>query len=273
MSDYLKQFPGASDIKRQLEIAAEGLVNQYEENHYQDWNWFEDTLSYDNAVLPHALFVAGMTLDNQKYIGIAENTCQFLLENTFNGDLPAVPSSDSPNTTSRYSGQAGHFSFIGCNGWYEHGKMKAQFDQQPIEAASTVMMLEAAYEATQKSQFLSLQRKAFDWFLGENDLHIPIYDFRSKGCCDALTSGGVNINQGAESMLSFLLSLLIIVESYTIVDKIKVSETASLQQTNPVPLKITSVASLAEKTTNPLTPFSLGKALIQNDGTIEQAKP
>jgi glycosyltransferase involved in cell wall biosynthesis len=211
MSDYLKQFPGASDIKRQLEIAAEGLVTQYEENHHPDWHWFEDTLNYDNAVLPHAIFVAGLTLDNKKYISVAEKTCKFLLNNTFNGD---------------------HFSFIGCNGWYERGKIKAQFDQQPIEAVGTVMMLGAAYDATQKSDFLTLQRKAFDWFLGENDLHIPLYDFRTKGCCDAITSGGVNINQGAESMLSFLLSLLIIVESYTIVDKIKVSETASLQQTN-----------------------------------------
>ncbi len=211
MSDYLRQFPGASDIKRQLEIAADSLITQYEENHYPDWQWFEDILNYDNAALPHALFAAGMTLDNKKYISVAERTCKFLLENTFDGD---------------------RFSFIGCDGWYERGRIKVQFDQQPIEAAGTVLMLGAAYDATQDSRFLTLQRKAFDWFLGENDLHSPLYDFRTKGCCDALTSGGVNINQGAESMLSFLLSLLAIVESYTIVDKIKVSETAALQQTN-----------------------------------------
>ena len=84
-----------------------------------------------------------------------------------------------------------------------------------------VMMLRPAYDATQNSRYLTLQRKAFDWFLGENDLHIPLYDFRTKGCCDALIAGGVNSNQGAESMLSFLLSLLAIVESYAIVDKIE----------------------------------------------------
>jgi len=211
MSDYLKQFPGASDTKRQLEIAADGLVAQYEENHYPDWQWFEDVLTYDNAVLPYSLFVAGSTLENKKYISVAEKTCEFLLKNTFNGD---------------------HFSFVGCNGWYERGGTKAQFDQQPIEAASSVLMLGAAYDATQDSRFLTLQRKAFDWFLGENDLHIQLYDFRTKGCYDGLTSGGVNINQGAESILSFLLSLLTIVESYTIVDKIKVSKTTALQQTD-----------------------------------------
>jgi glycosyltransferase involved in cell wall biosynthesis len=211
MSDYLKQFPGASDTKRQLEIAADGLVTQYEENHYSDWNWFEDVLTYDNAALPYSLFVAGSTLENKKYISVAEKTCEFLLKNTFNGD---------------------HFSFVGCNGWYERGGTKAQFDQQPIEAAGSVLMLGAAYDATQDSRFVTLQRKAFDWFLGENDLHIPLYDFRTKGCYDGLTSGGVNINQGAESILSFLLSLLTILESYTIVDKIKVSKTAALQQTD-----------------------------------------
>jgi glycosyltransferase involved in cell wall biosynthesis len=198
MSDYLKQFPGASDIKRQLELAADGLIAQYEENHLSDWVWFEDMLTYDNAVLPHALFVAGLTSENKKYVEVAEKTCQFLLDKTFNGT---------------------HFSFVGCKGWYKHGGTKAAFDQQPIEAAGTVMMLRAAYDATQNGRFLTLQRKAFDWFLGENDLHIPLYDFRTKGCYDGLMAGGVNINQGAESLLSFMLGLLAIVESYTIAEK------------------------------------------------------
>jgi len=198
MCDYLKQFPGASDIKRELELAAEGLVKQYEENTYPDWDWFEDILTYDNAVLPHALFVAGQTLDSQRYVEVAEKTADFLLENTFEGD---------------------HFSFIGCNGWYERGKARASFDQQPIEAAGTVMMLRAAYDVTKEAKFLTLQRKAFDWFLGANDLRIPLYDFRTKGCGDGLMPGSINGNQGAESTLSFILSLLAIIESYAIVDK------------------------------------------------------
>ena len=199
MSDYLKQFPGASDIKRQLTIAADSLTALYEKNSRPDWQWFEDALIYDNAILPYALFITGMTFGNKKYTTVAEKTCEFLLANTFNGN---------------------HFSFIGCNGWYKRGQTKAQFDQQPIEAAGTVMMLRAAYDATGDSRFLTLQRKAFGWFLGENDLHIPLYDFSTKGCNDSLMQGGVNINQGAESTLSFLLSLLAVVESYTEVDKI-----------------------------------------------------
>ena len=219
MSDYLKQFPGASDIKRQLEIVADGLVIQYEENSQPDWQWFEDALIYDNAILPYALFVAGSTLGD-KYVKVAERTCEFLLGNTFNGS---------------------HFSFVGNKGWYERGRTKAAFDQQPIEVASTVMMLRAAYDATQDKRFLTLKRKAFDWFLGENDLHIPVYDFRTKGSCDALIPGGVNVNQGAESTLSFLSSLLAIVESYAIVEKVEETKEVSLPRgagfKRPVPIK------------------------------------
>ena len=230
MSDYLKQFPGASDIKRQLEITANGLVTQYEESSYPDWPWFEDVLTYDNAVFPHALFVTSLTFDNPKYLEIAEKTCEFLLANTFNGDL---------------------FSFIGCRGWYERGGTRAAFDQQPIEAASTVMMLRAAYDATQNDRFLTLQRKAFDWFLGQNDLHIPLYDFRTKGCNDGLLRDGVNTNQGAESTLSFLLSLLAIVESYAIVDKIQARKGLSLREakvTDKITQKPPPIKSIAAKT-------------------------
>ena len=221
MSDYLKQFPGASDIKRQLEITADGLVAQYEENSHPDWQWFEDTLTYDNAVLPHALFAAGL-ISGDKYIQVAKKSCEFLLENTFNGE---------------------HFSFVGCNGWYERGRTKAEFDQQPIEAASTVMMLRAAYDAAQNNRFLTLQRKAFDWFLGENDLHIPVYNFRTKGCYDGLLPGGVNSNQGAESMLSFLLSLLAVVESYAVVDKIAGGADVSQKRTTLPPATLTEQAT------------------------------
>jgi glycosyltransferase involved in cell wall biosynthesis len=222
MSDYLKQFPGASDIKRQLEIAAAELMAQYNENSFPDWQWFEDALTCDNAILPYAMFVAGLTFENEKYIEVAEKTCEFLLANTFNGD---------------------HFSFVGCNGWYERGKTKAAFDQQPIEVASTVMMLRAAYDATEDSRYLTLQRKAFDWFLGENDLHIPVYDFRTKGCCDGLMADGVNLNQGAESILSFLLSQLAIVESYVILDKIATIADSSRQQRTKEPSPIKSISA------------------------------
>lgn len=194
MADYLKQFPGASDIKRYMAIAADEIVAQFEANSSPDWEWFEDILTYDNAVLCHALYVAGMTASDDKYLEIAEKSCSFLLDNTYNNN---------------------HFSFIGCNGWYKRGGKRAKFDQQPLEVAGTVMMLRAAYDASGKGEFLRLQRRAFDWFLGENDIRTPVYDFRTKGSADGLERSGLNLNQGAESLLSFLLSLLSIIDSYS----------------------------------------------------------
>jgi glycosyltransferase involved in cell wall biosynthesis len=199
MCDYLRQFPGASDIKRQLELAADSLAAPYRAARQPDWDWFEADLSYDNPVLPHALFAAGRFLDNREYVDVALQTTDFLLENTFDGD---------------------HFSFIGSMGWYERGKRRATFDQQPVEAAAMVMLLRAAYDVTENPRFLGLQRTAFDWFLGTNDLHVPLYDFRTKGCSDGLMASGVNGNQGAESMVSFLLSLSAIIDSEAVVDKI-----------------------------------------------------
>ncbi len=213
MADYLRQFPGASDIKRQMELAADELVSKYQRQRHTDWHWFENVLTYDNAVLPHALFDAGMTLENNRYLDVARQSSDFLLANTFTGE---------------------HFSFVGCNGWYPRGRTRANFDQQPVEAAGTVLMLRAAHDATGDKKLLKLQRKAFDWFLGANDLHIPLYDFRTKGCCDALMAGGVNINQGAESILSFIQGLLSIVESYSILDRGKEVGTVPFEQADIV---------------------------------------
>ncbi|MHC4290630.1 MAG: glycosyltransferase family 4 protein [Planctomycetota bacterium] len=194
MRSYLSQFPGASDVKRHIHTAAEHLVHLFEKNSNEEWVWFENILSYDNAVMPHALFGAYVTTGNETYLEIATKTCEFLLETTFTGE---------------------HFSFVGCNGWYPKGGRKAQFDQQALEAVSTAMMLRGAYEATDNPNYLKMQKKAFDWFLGDNDLSIPVYDFRTKGCGDGLEKNSVNLNQGAESMISFLLALLSVIESYS----------------------------------------------------------
>lgn len=212
MRSYLKQFSGASDVKRHIQNAADYLVHLFDKSSADDWPWFENIITYDNAVLPHALFEAYMTTSNETFLEIATKTCDFLLETTFAED---------------------HFSFIGCNGWYPKGGTKAQFDQQALEAVSTAMMLRGAYEATDNPNYLKMQKKAFDWFLGDNDLSIPLYDFRTKGCCDGLERSGVNLNQGAESMLSFLLALLSVVESYEPQGTQKPDEKKSVSEAEP----------------------------------------
>jgi len=191
LAGYLKQFPDADDVKRCMAIAADSIVSRFEKNMKPDWPWFENILTYDNAMLPCAIFTAGISLHDKKYIEIAKKICDFVLKCTFTND---------------------HFSFVGCQGWFPRGGKKAQFDQQPIEAAGTILMLDAGYKATKDKKYLMLRQKAFNWFLGENDLGIPLYDSKSKGCGDGLGKGGVSANQGAESTLSFLLGLLTMCE-------------------------------------------------------------
>ena len=215
MADYLKQFPGASEIKRKLEFAAEKLVSLYNQNSSDDWQWFENKMSYDNAIFPYALFVADRTLGD-KYKEVADKACRFLLSQTYDGS---------------------HFSFIGSEGWFPKGGSKAKFDQQPIEVASTCLMLKAAFEASGDKDYLRLQKKAFDWFLGDNDLGLAVYDFITKGCHDGLMECGINQNEGAESILSFLLSLLTISENLTSADRTKENEITNLMELDEKPLE------------------------------------
>jgi len=237
MCDYLKQFPGASDIKRQLELAADHLVSQYHEARQADWEWFEDGLCYDNGVVPHALLATAVTLENGKYAEVAMKTTEFLLDHTFDGD---------------------HFSLIGSQGWYPRGGARATFDQQPIDAAATVMMLRAAYDVTRDRRFLSLQQTAFDWFLGTNDLRIPLYDFRTKGCSDGLMADGLNGNQGAESMISFLLSLLTVLDTCALPDGTQAEKNAAW-------LNVPLLEAIAKTPGNIQTAVD-GKAAAQNRG-------
>jgi len=191
LAGYLKRFPDAEDVKCCMATAANLIVSRFEKNMRPDWPWFENILTYDNAMLPCALFVAGRILKNKKYLQVAQQACDFLLANTYAGK---------------------HFSFVGCQGWFPRRGKKAQFDQQPIEAAGTILMLDAGYKATKNKKYLMLRQKAFNWFLGENDLGIPLYDSKSKGCGDGLGAEGISLNQGAESTISFLLGLLTMCE-------------------------------------------------------------
>ncbi|MBU1909576.1 MAG: hypothetical protein KJ726_05995, partial [Verrucomicrobia bacterium] len=105
--------------------------------------------------------------------------------------------------------ESGHFMPIGTNGWYERGGTKARFDQQPIEAYTMVDACFAAYRMTRDERWLGSAQKAFDWFLGRNDLQVSLYDYNSGGCFDGLHPDRVNRNQGAESTVVWQLSLIL----------------------------------------------------------------
>jgi hypothetical protein len=184
---YLQRFSGARVASQVRDALTERLIECLDKSTTADWPWFEDILTYDNAKLPHALLASGRSSGNARAVSLGLQALHWLVEEQ-----------KSP---------AGYFRPIGCNGFYPRNHEKAQFDQQPIEAHATVSACIEAYHAADDPFWLQETRLAFEWFLGGNDLGLDLYDAKSGGCCDGLQEDRVNLNQGAESTLAFLLAL------------------------------------------------------------------
>ena len=152
-----------------------------------DWAWFEDGLSYDNAKLAHALIVSGCATGQKRVYQRGIQALRWLVD---------VQTS-----------QHGQLRPIGSNGFYRRNGARADFDQQPIEAHATISACLEAYRATFDPWWYEQAQRAFDWFLGWNDLGEELYCPQTGGCRDGLHVDRSNENQGAESMLAFLLSL------------------------------------------------------------------
>ncbi|MCS7261304.1 MAG: glycosyl transferase family 1, partial [Anaerolineae bacterium] len=153
-----------------------------------DWPWCEEIVSYSNAHLAQALLLWGMSTDREEIVQQALRSLEWLTE------IQCAPE--------------GHFVPIGNHGFYRRGGERARFDQQPIEAHAMVSACLTAYRATGDDRWYTEARRAFEWFLGRNDLRLPLYDPVSGGCRDGLHPDRANENQGAEATLSFLLSLM-----------------------------------------------------------------
>ena len=205
LDDYLGRFGGdrsAGSVQRAL---AEKLAELYQTHSSPDWPWFEPVLSYCNAKLPHALIVTGESLGRAELTDIGLAALEWLIQQQTHSD---------------------HLTFIGNHGFYPQGGVRATFDQQPIEAHAHISACLAAYRVTGRARYLDEATRAFEWFLGENDLGLPLYDPRTGGCRDGLHPDRVNQNQGAESTLAFLLSLL---ELRLDVARVPLLETAELE--------------------------------------------
>ncbi len=169
-------------------LAARRLVESYQRSMRQDWPWFESRMTYANAVLPHALFLAGRRWPTESFLATAEASFAFL---------------DRATTADEV------FWPIGNNGWYPHGEEKALYDQQPVEAITMADAALAAFYALNDTRYLATFRRAHGWFHGENSLRLPVGEIRAGACCDGLQPSSVNRNQGAESTLAFLCSELL----------------------------------------------------------------
>jgi hypothetical protein len=169
------------------ELLAAKLMQRYADAASEDWHWFEDVVSYANAKLPQALILAGRTLNNSAMLETGLKSLRWLVK---------------LQTTA-----GGCFRPIGSNGFYPRGRERAQFDQQPIEAQTTVSACIEAYHATGDEFWLGETWRAFEWFLGQNDLGLALYDPGTGGCHDGLHIDRVSQNEGAESTLAFLIAL------------------------------------------------------------------
>ena len=190
INEYLQRFAGDRRVSQAREELAGRLLALYQDRRADEWRWYEDSLSYCNAALPQALLMCGQSIPNKAMTEAGIESLSWLSE---------LQNSDK---------DGGHFVPLGSNGFYRRGGVRARFDQQPVEAQGMVSACLEAFRVTGDKRWRREARRAFDWFLGRNDLNLPIYDPTTGGCRDGLHPDRANENQGAESSLAFLQSLL-----------------------------------------------------------------
>jgi hypothetical protein len=181
--------------------AAQRLVECYQRSVRPQWQWFESRMTYANAVLPHALFVAAQRWPKEAFLEIAQTSFAFL-DRATTAPLPSLLAGE--DRTEDRANEESIFWPVGNDGWYAHGEEKALYDQQPVEAVMMADAARAAFDAVGDEKYLAVARRANDWFHGRNSLGQPLADARWGACCDGLLPCGVNRNQGAESTLAYL---------------------------------------------------------------------
>jgi len=186
IEEYLTRFPGDRDAQKLSSILALRLMELHSANLSPEWNWFEDVLAYSNAKMAQALLIAGHRNSDLQMTSVSLGALGWLSE-------------------VQHCGQD-HFVPIGSQGFFRKGGERARFDQQPVEASGAVSACLEAYRATGDERWRTEAWSAFNWFLGDNDLQIALYDPTTGGCRDGLHPERVNKNQGAESTLAFLMA-------------------------------------------------------------------
>ena len=193
LTHFINAHPYDEHIKSQLDQLAEPLKAAYRANKEGHWNWFENKLTYDNAILPLALMYHYEISKDPESREIAFESLEYLTQKTL---------------------IKGYLNPVGNDGWlYKDGGEMAIYDQQAIETMGMVMVYFKAYEITRDLTYIKQMYLSYQWFLGENSLHIPLYDYETKGCADGLQTYGVNRNQGAESTLAYWISHLIVLKA------------------------------------------------------------
>jgi len=187
IDEYLRVLSGDEYVVKMRDMLTSRLLEQFIQSAHSDWHWFEDTLTHENARLAHALVANGTAPGQKTALDCGLHTLRWL--------------------TGVQTSERGHFRPIGNHGFYPRGGPRAHFNQQPIEVHAMVSACIEAYRATSNPVWYENAQRAFDWFLGGNDLGLELYSPDTGGCRDALLFDRLNPNESAESTLAFLLSL------------------------------------------------------------------
>lgn len=185
---YLERLGGDTQARRVRAALAERLQQRFTDHAGADWPWCEDVVTYDNAKLPHALILSGQWIPDPRMTEMGLRALEWLVDLQLQSD--------------------GNVSLIGNQGWIDRRGKRARFDQQPIEAMALIEACAEAHRCTHDVVWLERARAFLGWFLGSNDTQAVLYDYHTAGCRDGLHADGPNLNQGAESTLAWLVSLL-----------------------------------------------------------------
>ncbi len=161
---------------------AVSLADQYDHYTDGDWHWFEDSMTYCNAILPWAMILAYKVIRKDRFKRIGFESLKFLESKTFSN---------------------GYFKPVGCNGWLNKGEEPAAYDEQPVEACEAMLAYIYAYKISGNEELLGRAKTCFSWYCGKNSKNLSLIDFETGGCYDGVESDGLNLNQGAESVVSF----------------------------------------------------------------------
>jgi glycosyltransferase involved in cell wall biosynthesis len=188
IEQYLRAFDGDRNVQTAGRAIADRLLGLFRHIDQVEWPWCESRVTYSNARLPQALIATGTWTGDASMIATGIRALEWLM---------TIQRTDD-----------GYFAPIGTKGFFERGMKPAVFDQQPVDACATVSACMHAFRATGDHRWADHARRAFTWFLGQNQLQQALYDPLSGGCRDALHADRLNENEGAESTLSFLLALM-----------------------------------------------------------------
>lgn len=182
----LSHFDGKEE-KNLVRNMAQSLCRLYDKYRDNDWKWYENDVTYCNNILPWSLMLAHKVTGEKRFLDIACESLEFLGKVSFKN---------------------GYFKPVGCKGWLVKGGVKAEYDEQTVEACEGVLTYLEAFQVTGKMEYLDKAKSCHAWYEGINSQKISLIDRETGGCFDGLTKDGPNLNMGAESIVSYVISYL-----------------------------------------------------------------